>query len=102
MLGWIESFLFRTIGNSDVWRNVCLPSSNGFFTANALGRMYGALANSGSPAAADGNQVGVSVDDSINQRIYSLTKNMHMTRIQVFNFLFILCVCVAALSMLCT
>jgi hypothetical protein len=57
MLGWIESFLFCTIGNSDVWRNVCLPSSNGFFTANALGRMYGALANSGSLAAADGNQV---------------------------------------------
>ena len=34
-------------GNSALWRSVCLPSSNGFFTAGALARMYGALTNSG-------------------------------------------------------
>jgi CubicO group peptidase (beta-lactamase class C family) len=41
--GWIESSIFVGAGNSWAWRQVCLPSSNGFFTAGALGCMYGAL-----------------------------------------------------------
>ena len=47
VLGTIESFLFRQAGNSDLWRNSCFPSSNGFFTAHALARLFGALANQG-------------------------------------------------------
>ena len=47
LLGTIESFLFRRVGNSDLWRDSCFPSSNGFFTAHALARVYGALANKG-------------------------------------------------------
>lgn len=47
VLGTIESFLFRRVGNSDMWRGSCFPSSNGFFTGHALARLYGALANQG-------------------------------------------------------
>ena len=44
LLAWIESSIFEGVGNAMAWRMVCLPSSNGFFTASALGSMYGALA----------------------------------------------------------
>lgn len=47
LLGTIESLIFRRVGNSDLWRASCFPSSNGFFTAHALARLYGALANKG-------------------------------------------------------
>jgi len=45
---FLESVIFRTIGNSHAWKEVCLPSSNGFFTARAVAKAYGALANKGS------------------------------------------------------
>lgn len=43
----VESRLFTWIGNTTTWKRQCLPSSNGFLTARALARMYGALANHG-------------------------------------------------------
>jgi CubicO group peptidase (beta-lactamase class C family) len=43
LLAWLESSVFVAAGNAGLWRRVCLPSSNGFFTAHALGSMYGAL-----------------------------------------------------------
>ena len=46
-LGCMECFLFVRIGNSQIFRAVCLPSSNGTYTARAIGAMYGALANDG-------------------------------------------------------
>ena len=34
-------------GNAKRWRGICLPSSNGLCTADAVARVYGALANHG-------------------------------------------------------
>ena len=47
VLAWLESLLWVTIGNLRSFRRLCLPSSNGVFTARSLGAMYGALANGG-------------------------------------------------------
>ena len=54
-LALLEGALFSAIANWRVFLAVCLPSSNGIFTARALGKMYGALANGG--ALADGTTV---------------------------------------------
>ena len=54
VFGWMESSIFVAAGNSRPWRKVCLPSSNGFFTAAALSRMYGALAHGGTLLLDDG------------------------------------------------
>jgi hypothetical protein len=43
----IEGIIFCWIGNSRMWQGICLPSSNGYFTAKAVALMYGALANKG-------------------------------------------------------
>ena len=43
-LRWLESTAFVFIGNSRWWQQVCLPSSNGFFTAEAVAKMYGVVA----------------------------------------------------------
>ena len=48
ILACIESYVWVLIGNWSAFLSVCLPSSNGVFTARALGAMYGALANGGS------------------------------------------------------
>ncbi len=45
--GILESYIFCLLGNSNAWRNICLPSSNGVFTANSVAKVYGALANKG-------------------------------------------------------
>ena len=34
-----ETKVFAGIGNSYIWRNLCLPSSNGFFTSYSVGEM---------------------------------------------------------------
>jgi CubicO group peptidase (beta-lactamase class C family) len=47
LLAELEGCIFTAIGNSSVWRGICLPSSNGYFTAQAVAAMYGALANGG-------------------------------------------------------
>lgn len=47
VVGAIESAIFRWVGNSSTWRQLCLPSSNGAYTARAVACAYGALANDG-------------------------------------------------------
>ena len=49
---YFEATVGVSIGNWSRFLALCLPSSNGIFTARALGAMYGALANGG--ALADG------------------------------------------------
>jgi hypothetical protein len=46
----IEALAFCVLGNLPTWRAICLPSSNGFMTADALARIYAALANDGALA----------------------------------------------------
>ena len=36
VLGWIESVVFVGVGNSGVWRKVCLPSSNGVYVCDCV------------------------------------------------------------------
>lgn len=43
----IESTLLRAFSRLQGFLRICLPSSNGVYTARSLGRMYGALANGG-------------------------------------------------------
>ena len=43
----MESIFCCALANSNIWRGICLPSSNGFFTSQAVAIMYGALANGG-------------------------------------------------------
>ena len=47
IFGTLESYVLCAMGNSDAWRNICLPSSNGVFTAHSVAKVYGALANGG-------------------------------------------------------
>jgi hypothetical protein len=47
-LATLEAVVWTLIGNRAFFVKLCLPSSNGCFTARALGRLYGALANGGS------------------------------------------------------
>mgnify|MGYP003386920169 FL=1 len=47
VLAVIEGVLCCAIGNCNIWRGICLPSSNGYFTSQAVAVMYGALANGG-------------------------------------------------------
>ena len=47
IFGWLESVLWVAVANWSVFLAICLPSSNGVFTARALGGLYGALANGG-------------------------------------------------------
>ena len=43
----IEAWLICGVANRPAWRRLKLPSSNGFFTAQAIARVFGALANGG-------------------------------------------------------
>ena len=49
--GWLEAQynarFMCALGNNEPWGDVCLPSSNGFFSARALAALYGAWANGG-------------------------------------------------------
>lgn len=47
LLAAVEGHLFSGVGNISICRVMCLPSSNVFFTSQALAVMYGALANGG-------------------------------------------------------
>jgi CubicO group peptidase (beta-lactamase class C family) len=47
LIAWLEALIMTTIFNARVFEAVCLPSSNGFWTAIAVARLYGALANAG-------------------------------------------------------
>ena len=49
----IEGFWVSLLCNLSVYRRLLLPSSNGFFTARAVCRLYGALAAGGAVAAVD-------------------------------------------------
>ena len=53
---WLEALVMTLIFNSRLFSTVCLPSSNGFWTAAAVARMYGALANGGVVQLPDGEQ----------------------------------------------
>ena len=55
ILALIGSAFGAFIGNARFFLRPCLPSSNGFFTARAVGAMYGAIANGG--ALADGRRI---------------------------------------------
>ncbi len=46
-VGVVESVFFTWIGNLDIWRSICLPSSNAIWTPSALARMYAAVCNRG-------------------------------------------------------
>ena len=46
-VGGMNSFIMASLGNSSFWKEICLPSSNGFFSARSLACMYGAWANGG-------------------------------------------------------
>lgn len=48
VIAWLEAIIMTTIFNSILFSLVCLPSSNGFWTAMSLARLYGAFANGGS------------------------------------------------------
>jgi hypothetical protein len=47
VLAVFEGVICCAIGNCNIWRGICLPSSNGYFTSQAVAVMYGALANGG-------------------------------------------------------
>jgi hypothetical protein len=53
LVAWLEALLMTAIFNSRLFASVCLPSSNGFWTAAAVARMYGALSNNGTVALPD-------------------------------------------------
>lgn len=59
VLATLEAILFCAVGNCAVWRGICLPSSNGFFTAQSVAVMYAALANRGEVEGGDGSRVRV-------------------------------------------
>jgi CubicO group peptidase (beta-lactamase class C family) len=42
-----EALALTLVGNMRTWRSICLPSSNGYMTTDALARIYGALSNNG-------------------------------------------------------
>eukprot|EP00467_Chlorarachnion_reptans_P005133 CAMPEP_0114486508 /NCGR_PEP_ID=MMETSP0109-20121206/252_1 /TAXON_ID=29199 /ORGANISM="Chlorarachnion reptans, Strain CCCM449" /LENGTH=512 /DNA_ID=CAMNT_0001662675 /DNA_START=244 /DNA_END=1782 /DNA_ORIENTATION=- len=46
-IGRLESNLFVNVGNAELWRRMCLPSSNAVWTPRAVAKMYGAVANGG-------------------------------------------------------
>ena len=47
-IAWLEAVIMTSIFNNfAIFAAVCLPSSNGFWTASAVARLYGALANAG-------------------------------------------------------
>jgi CubicO group peptidase (beta-lactamase class C family) len=54
LAAWLEALLMCAVFNSALFASVCLPSSNGFWTAHAVARMYGALANGGAVELPDG------------------------------------------------
>lgn len=43
----VDSTFMTTLANARFWSELCLPSSNGYFSARALSAMYGAWANGG-------------------------------------------------------
>ena len=47
LVGWVEARVLSLGGNARCWGRICLPSSNGFYTADSVARAYGALANGG-------------------------------------------------------
>ena len=48
-VAWLEALIMTTIFNNfSVFAAVCLPSSNGYWTALAVARLYAALVNAGS------------------------------------------------------
>jgi CubicO group peptidase (beta-lactamase class C family) len=55
LAAWLEGVLMCFIFNSGLFASVCLPSSNGFWTAASVARMYGALANAGTVERPDGS-----------------------------------------------
>lgn len=55
LLVWGEMLLFVAAARSRPWREICLPSSNLFATAEAMARLYGCLANGG--VLADGTRL---------------------------------------------
>ena len=72
------------------WRRLCLPSSNGVFTARAVARAYGALANGGRLADANDSFlskrivekiIASSVDDSLAIRGNGSTRNGEPARL---------------------
>ena len=48
-----DSRIMTTLANSSMWSQMCLPSSNGFFTARSVAAVYGAWANEGSVTSVD-------------------------------------------------
>jgi hypothetical protein len=44
---YLEAMIVTSVASSHWWCRMCLPSSNGFWSARALAKMYGALANEG-------------------------------------------------------
>jgi hypothetical protein len=44
---WLEALFVPIIARTAWVKSMCLPSSNGFWTARAVAKMYGALANHG-------------------------------------------------------
>jgi hypothetical protein len=54
VLAMLEAIIFCGIGNCQIWRGMCLPSSNGYFTSQAVAALYGALANGGEVEVAGG------------------------------------------------
>ena len=72
-IAWLECCILVTVGNSVAWSQLCLPSSNGYFTAVGVARMYGALANDGTvdvwrPARHEGDAHG---DDDGREEVYA-------------------------------
>ena len=56
-LALFEALVWVMVGNHSWFVRLCLPSSNGCFTAHALGSVYGALANGGQLGTASGGTV---------------------------------------------
>ena len=72
-IAWLECCILVAVGNSVAWSQLCLPSSNGYFTAIGVARMYGALANEGTvdvwrPARHEGDEDG---DDDEREEVYA-------------------------------
>ena len=62
----LDSSIMAIVGNNHLWSSVCLPSSNGFFSAQALAKMYSIYTNRG---ICDGRQLlpPSAVDDMVRR-----------------------------------
>jgi CubicO group peptidase (beta-lactamase class C family) len=70
-----DSRIMTTLANSSMWSQMCLPSSNGFFTARSVAAVYGAWANEGS-VTSDGGPERVRTQEHCRDRVQLVSRSM--------------------------